>query len=146
MSEEAKKAKLVQVTSVDVLLDNGMRVTWQGFRPANANKKQPTLYFTTLPNDGSGTTSVNLVEIGAQSPGTGTVTLSLLAGQAALNGTPLTPNDPQPVPGAKGGDGETLAFTSETCTIEVCPESAGGDVEGGNGGGNSPPPPYPGNR
>ena len=121
-----------------------MRVTWQGFRPANANKKQPTLYFTTLPNDGFGSTTVDLVAIGAQSPGTGAVTLTLLAGSAALDGTPLAENDPTPVPGAKGGDGATLEFISETCTIKVCPVEGPSGLRVDSDGGSPPPPPYPG--
>lgn len=149
MSEITKNQKLVQVTSIDVLLDNDTRITWQGFRPAGASKKNLTTYYSTLPGNGTGSTAVNLVEIGAQSPATHPVELTLIAGKATLDGAPLELDRPVMVAATGGGAAGELVFSGDTCTLKVCPKAVGtpqpdARVKSGPGGGNSPPPPYPG--
>lgn len=154
MSDLAKNRKLVEVTSATVLVYNGMRITWQGFRPAGAQDPNPTVYYTTLPADGSGSTEVDLVGIGVQSPTHREVTLQLVAGAATLDGKKLDPNDPPTtIPGANGGTGASLVYTSEACIIKVCPVDGGstapeasardGDSEPGY---DPPPPPWAGNN
>ena len=145
--------KLIQVTSTDVLLDNGMRITWQGFRPAESNEKKPTTYFTTLPGSGGESTTVSMVELGAQGPDY-PVEVTLLSGAATLNGSPLRVDSPVILPGVGSGQAAQLVFTTETCTLKVGPKSKRGDAEfesdptmrmsSGEGGGQTPPPPYPG--
>lgn len=143
--------KLIQVTSTDVLLDNGMRITWQGFRPAKTNKKTPTTYFTTLPGASAESTTVSMVEIGAQGPDY-PVAVTLLSGVATLDGAPLKVDSPVMLPGVGTGDSAQLVFSTETCTIKVAPKTkSGGEAESGaemrmegGGGGAQPPPPYPG--
>ncbi|GAB5560991.1 MAG: hypothetical protein SynsKO_26380 [Synoicihabitans sp.] len=139
--------KLIQVTSTDVLLDNGMRVTWQGFRPAESSDKKPTTYFTTLPGDGTSATEVSMVEIGAQGADY-PVEVTLLSGDATLDGTPLQENVAVILPGVGSGDAAKLVFSSETCTLKVCPKAnaeSGGEMRMGDAaGGEGPPPPYPG--
>ena len=150
MSEVSKNQKLVQVTSIDVLLDNDNRVTWQGFRPVGATKKNLTTYFSTLPGDGSGSTKVNLVDVGAQSPDAHSVELTLIAGEAILNGAKLTLNKGENLGPRGNGDAAELVFTGETCTLKVCPKPVKSPApeamaKSGNGdGGSAPPPPYPG--
>ena len=145
-------SKLIQVTSTDVLLDNGMRITWQGFRPAESNEKTPTTYFTTLPGSGAKATTVSMVEIGAQGSDY-PVEVTLLSGAATLDGLPLRVDKPVMLPGAGTGDSAQLVFTTETCTIKVGPKTksgdeaeSGGEMRMGDGGGplDGPPPPYPG--
>ena len=137
------------MTSIDVLLDNDTRVTWQGFRSAGSNSKALTTYYSTLPGNGTGSTEVNLVEVGAQSPDTHPVELTLMAGNATLNGAPLALDHPVIVAAMGGGSAAALVFASETCTIKVCPKPVGTPqpeamAKSGSGGGNAPPPPYPG--
>lgn len=151
---EKNTPKLVQVTSVDVLLNNDMRITWQGFRPVGATAKNPTKYYTTLPGDGSGSTTLSMVEIGAQSKDQ-TVDVAVIAGDATLDGRPLKPGDkPVTLGGYGNGNGAQLVFTSEVCSLVVCPRPASSPApesgaamarssEGGSGG-EGPPPPYPG--
>lgn len=150
--ENAPKGKqLVQVTSVDVLLDNDIRVTWQGFRPKNANKKNLTEYYATIPGDGFGSTTLSMVELGAQAQNAA-VGVTLLNGVARLDGKPLELNQEVLLPGAGGGEAAQLEFTSETCSLKVCPKSttapeppaSGAATEASGGGDSPPPPPYPG--
>lgn len=128
-----------------------MRVTWQGFRPEHASKKTPTTYFTTLPGGGTGSTAVSMVGIGAQ--GTDTpVEVTLLSGEASLDGTPLRVDAPVMLPGS--GSGADLVYASETCTLKVCPKGVGSGAEvesggamrmgDGSPGSQPPPPPCPG--
>jgi len=149
MSEKSITAPLVQVTSVDVLLNNDMRISWQGFRSSGAKDKNPTKYFTTLPGDGSGSTRVSLIEIGAQGKKFA-VELTLLNGSATLDGAPLQQNQAVLVPGFSGGQAAKLIFKGHTCSLMICPQrpappppAAQRSGTGGNTG-QPPPPPLPG--
>lgn len=142
MSDSSKNQKLVQVTSVDVLLDDGMRITWQGYRPAVSGDNKTTTYFTTIPGDGIGSTTVDLVSIGAQALAGFAIELTLEAGVATLDGTPLEIGHAVLVPAQGEGDPAELVFSSETCTLKVCPQPTTSPI--GDPGVNPPPPPYPG--
>ncbi len=92
-----------------------------------------------------------MVEIGAQGSDYA-VEVTLLNGDATLEGSPLGVDRPVVLPGVGTGDVAKLVFSTETCTLKICPKAKadGADSGGamrmgdGGGGGNNPPPPYPG--
>ena len=155
MSEIRDTSALVQVTSFDVLLDDNMRINWQGFRPVGAVQKDPTVYFTTLPGNGTGSMQVSMITLGAQSKNF-PVEVTLLSGAATLDGTPLTIDQPVILPAQGTGNPAELVYTSQTCSLKVCPqrpptsltsESASAATQSSGGGdGDPPPPPLPGNN
>lgn len=146
--------KLVQVTSTDVLLDNDVRVTWQGFRPSDAESNKPSTYFITLTADGDPPTKISLIDLGAQSKDY-EVELTLLHGTASIDGAAMG-NKPVKVGPAGTGAPAQFEYSSASCTLQAKPIPPSGNVAAESGGaarmsgagnpgdGGGPPPPYPG--
>ena len=155
MSDIRNSSALVQVTSFDVLLNNGMRINWQGFRPAGANAVDPTTYFTTLPGNGTGETEVSMLEIGAQASDF-PVEVTLLSGKASLDGKPLEVGVAVSLSGVGSGEPAKLVYGGDSCSLKACPKRSGPTASaesgavvarsGGGGEGGTPPPPLPGNN
>lgn len=164
-------AKLVQVTSLDALLPDGSRVSWQSYRDASAPATdKPTVYFTTLAaNPGvAGETTLSLATIGAQAMDHD-VELMLTAGTARVtwadgSSVPLPINGSVTLP-ARGSDkAATLTFAGETCSLKACPrwdlpvvaKMPAAEPPAGSTGAvteqsrddnvENPPPPFPGSN
>jgi hypothetical protein len=147
MSESSNSTPLIQVTSTDILLNDNMRITWQGFRPVDATDPKPSTYFTTLPGDGTGETQISMIALGAQAKDH-TVEITLLSGAAFLNGVPMGINVPVTIPATNTGEEANLLYTTETVSLQASPQwpqTKADLMQDGTGNQPPPPPPLPGN-